>query len=255
MSLLHTKGQIKELDGETFTAIASSEVVDRQGEVIEQKGWDLKNYKNNPILLFMHDHTKPIGKATRVWLDKVSNELKFKGVISDATEYGRAAKQLMAEGILQTFSVGFQTQEMEGNRITKAELHEISLVSVPANPQARLQAAKSLEKAGVDEAVIKELTEEQDSEVITELKEEVTQLKKKLEEVQEVANTAVKGLQHLAPQRSKQEIVGKRLQSAKLLARTADILIGESKSPKTVSRAKLMKRTSEKLISNLKGDL
>lgn len=254
MNMLHTKGQVKEIDGESFTAIASSEVVDRQGEVIEQKGWDIRNYKQNPILLFMHDHTKPIGKATRVWLDKASNELRFKGVISTATEYGKAAKQLMEEGILQTFSVGFQTLEMEGNRITKAELHEISLVSVPANPQARLQAAKSLEKAGVDEAVIKQLTEE-DSETVTELKAKVKELEEAIEEVKDTAQMAVKGLQHLAPQRSKQETVTRRLEWGKVLAKTADKLIVTSKSPTTVSHAKLMKRTSEKLISNLKGDL
>lgn len=253
--MLYTKGQVKDLDGENFTAVASSEVLDRQGEVIEQTGWALKNYKDNPILLFMHDHTKPIGKATRVWIDKTVNQLKFKGVLSDATEYGRAAKQLMSEGILSTFSVGFQTLEMDGNRITKAELHEISLVSVPANPQARLQVAKSLEKAGIEESVIKEITEEKESEAVIQLKEQITELKEEVKQAKEVAEMAVKGLQHLNPQRSKPEIVSKRLHMAKVMAKAADKLIVESKSPKTVNQAKLMKVTSEKLISQLKGDL
>lgn len=260
--MLYTKGQVKELDGNSFTAVASSEVVDRQGEVIEQAGWMLKNYKDNPILLFMHDHTKPIGKATRVWLDKAVNQLKFKGVLSDATEWGRAAKQLMEEGILSTFSVGFQTQEMEGNRITKAELHEISLVSVPANPQARLQIAKSLEKAGIEESVIKDFTKENDSETIRQLQEQLAEAEKASEEANktaqealEKAEIAVKGLQHLNPHRSNTAVVSKRLHLAKVMAKAADKLIVESKSPKTVDRAKLMKVTSEKLISHLKGDL
>jgi len=256
MSTLHIKAEIKEKADDYFTAVASSEVEDRQGEVVKQAGWSLTNFKKNPILLWMHDHEKPLGKAERVWLDKTGKSpvLKFKGMISTATEYGRAAKQLMEEGILNSFSVGFRALEMDGNSITKAELFEISLVSVPANPEARLLAAKSLEGAGFKESVIKNVIGDTD-ESIAELKEQIAELKKEASEAKALAESAVKGLQHLNPQRSKQEVVSKRLQSVKLLAKTADILIVESKSPKTVDRAKLMKRTSEKLISNLKGDL
>lgn len=263
MSTLHINAEIKEKSDDYFTAVASSEVEDRQGEVVKQAGWSLTNFKKNPILLWMHDHEKPLGKAERVWLDKTGKTpvLKFKGMISTATEYGRAAKQLMEEGILNSFSVGFRALEMEGNAITKAELFEISLVSVPANPEARLLAAKSLEGAGFKENVIKNLIGEEDAEEenqedeVATLKSKIAQLEEQVIKTQEIAENAVKGLQHLAPLGSKQEVVSKRLQSVKLLAKTADKLIVESKSPKTVDRAKLMKRTSEKLISNLKGDL
>lgn len=258
MDTLYTKAEIKVKADDTFTAVASSEVEDRQGEVVKQAGWSLKNFKDNPILLWMHEHDKPIGKAERVWLDKTGKSpiLKFKGMISTATEYGRAAKQLMEEGILKTFSVGFRPLEMEGKEITKAELFEISLVSVPANPEARLLAAKTLEGAGIRESVIKEVIGvEDDKEEITELKAKISELEEQVTKTQEIAESAVKGLQHLNPHRSKQETVSKRLQSAKVLAKTADILIVESKSPKTVDRAKLIKRTSEKLISDLKKEL
>ncbi len=255
-----TKAQIEKSADDTFTAIASSEVEDRQGEVVEQNGWDLKNFKKNPILLWMHDHTKPLGKATRVWLDKSGKKpvLMFKGVISDATDYGKAAKQLMEEGILSTFSVGFRPLEMDGSTITKSELFEISLVSVPANPEARLLAAKSLEKAGFDTQVIKDVVGDEDTdkdEIIAELRKELDETKVIANKALENAEVAVKGLQYLAPQRSKQEVVSKRLELSKVIAKTADKLIVESKSQKTVSNAKLMKRTSEKLIQNLKGDL
>lgn len=247
---------IQEKAEDSFTAVASSEVEDRQGEVVKQAGWDLKNFKKNPILLWMHDHEKPLGKAERVWIDKTGTKpvLKFKGIISTATEWGRAAKQLMEEGILNSFSVGFRALEMDGSDITKSELYEISLVSVPANPEARLLAAKSLEKVGIEQGVIKTLTGES-NEDIAELKKEIAELKKEATEAKALAEDAVKGLQHLNPLRSKQESVGKRLQLGKVLAKTADRLIVESKSPKTVDRAKLMKRTSEKLIRDLKGDL
>lgn len=262
----YTKAQIKLKADDSFTAVASSEVEDRQGEVVRQAGWNLKNYKDNPILLWMHEHDKPIGKAERVWLDKTGKSpvLKFKGMISTATEYGRAAKQLIEEGILKTFSVGFRPLEMEGSEITKAELFEISLVSVPANPEARLLAAKSLEKSGIDESIIKHVvwedgTDDEDEDdqpnEVEILKEQMAELQEAVKNATEQAEVAVKGLRHLAPHRSKQEIVSKRLQSAKLLARVSDKLIVESKNPKTVDRAKLIKRTSEKLISDFKGDL
>lgn len=257
MNKLYTKAEIKEKTQEVFTAIASSEVEDRQGEIVRQTGWNLKNFKDNPVLLYMHDHTKPIGKATRVWLDKSGKSpmLKFKGYISDATEELKGYKRLVEDGILNSFSVGFRPLEMDGNEITKAELFEISLVSVPANPEARLLAVKSLEDGGFKSEVINKIVGDNDEESLESLKAELKEAKELAREALEQANIAVKGLQYLAPQRSKQETVSKRLQSAKLLARTSDLLIVESKSEKTVSRAKLIKRTSEKLISELKGDL
>lgn len=253
METNHIEATIKEKKADEFTAVASSSVVDRQGESIDQKGWDLKNFKTNPILLWMHDHTKPLGKATRVWLDRTGSEpvLKFKGVISTATDWGKAAKQLMDEGILNSFSVGFRAMDIDDNTITKAELFEISLVTVPANPQARLVAGKSLKEAGVAEDVIKEF-EVSDVEV---LKCKVKELEDSLKKTQQNAESAVKGLQYLAPQRSKQTVVTKRLELSKVVARAADQLIVESKSPKTVSHAKVIKRASEKLISNMKGEL
>lgn len=255
MKELYTKAEIKEKAQDVFTAVASSEIEDRQGEVVKQDGWDLKNFKNNPVLLYMHDHTKPIGKATRVWLDKASGKpmLKFKGFISDATEELKGYKKLIEDGILNSFSVGFRPLEMDGNTITKAELFEISLVSVPANPEARLLAVKSLEDAGFDKKVINKVVGEEDN--VEAIKKELEETKELAREALDQANIAVKGLKYLAPQRSKQEIVSKRLQLGKVLAKTSDKLIVESKSPKTVDRAKLIKRTSEKLISELKGDL
>lgn len=269
MSKLYTKAEIKEKAQDSFTAVASSEIEDRQGEIVRQAGWSLKNFKENPVLLYMHDHTKPIGKATRVWIDKTGKSpmLKFKGFISDATEELRGYKTLIEQGILNSFSVGFRPLEMEGNEITKAELFEISLVSVPANPEARLLAVKSLEDAGFKEETIEKVVgvdedEEDEDTVVEDVLEELENLKEQISETKEIAdqaleqaNTAVKGLKYLAPQGSKQETVSKRLQLSKAVVKAADKLIVESKSPKTVDRAKLMKRTSEKLIRNLKGDL
>lgn len=250
-----TKALIVEKSADEFTAVASSETKDRHGDIVKQDGWDLKGFKDNPVLLFMHDHTKPIGKATKVWVDTAGKaKLMFKGVISSATEEARAAKQLMQEGILRSFSVGFMPLEMDGDTITKSELHEISLVSVGANADARLQATKALQNAGFNEEVIKNVVEASEDRTAG-LESELAELKEKLASVEDKADMAVKGLQHLAPRRSKQEVVTERLHHSKIIARAADKLIGGVSSDKAALHAKIIKRSSEMLIRSNKGDL
>lgn len=259
--MYYTKAEISEKKEDSFTAVASTASEDRQGEVVKVEGWQLKNYKTNPILLFMHDHTKPIGKATRVWVEKAtgSPRLMFRGLISTATDVGRAAKQLMEEGILNSFSVGFRPLEMDGNVISKSELYEISLVSVPANPDARLVATKSLQDAGFDEDVIDELVgveEEEADVVIEELKTELANAQETAKLALEKAELAVKGLQHLDPLRSNHEVVNDRLRHSKIIAKAADELLGKGTSHRrSVSMVKVIKRSSEMLIRSHKADL
>lgn len=269
-----TKATIKENTNDVFTAIASTGIEDRQGEIVEPSGWQLKNYKANPILLLHHDHTMPLGKATKVWVDKTTSKAKlmFKGFISTATDYGKAAKQLMEEGILNTFSVGFKPIEMDGNTITKSELYEISLVSVPANPEARTLAVKTLEKHGFDQKLIKSFVSEDEREeeleeetpgheekdpTLADLRKEVAEVLAIATKASENAELAVKGLSYLNPHRSKREVVTTRLQLSKVIAKAADKILTDKPMPvtKTVSTAKVIKRSSEILIRNLKQDL
>lgn len=256
--MLYTKAVISEKKEDTFTAVASTDTEDRQGERVLQDGWQLKNFKDNPILLFMHDHTKPIGKATRVWIEKASGKprLMFKGVISSATDVGKAAKQLMDEGILNSFSVGFRPLEMDGNSITKSELYEISLVSVPANPDARLVMAKSLEGAGFEQDVIDEFMGDERDALIDALQTELVATRSTANAALEKAELAVKGLQHLNPRRSNHEVVNARLRQSKIIAKAADHLLGKPVSKeRTASTVKVIKRSSEQLIRSLKDDL
>lgn len=136
---------MKVSDGEVL-GVASTEAMDRQGESIKQDGWDLKNFKQNPAILASHNYFDfPIGKATGIKV--VDGKLLFKAVFSQSTQKAIEAYQLIKEGILNTFSVGFIAREFDAkdnNIITKAELLEISVVSVPANPQA-VVLAKGLE--------------------------------------------------------------------------------------------------------------
>ena len=109
---------------------------DRQGDVIPMAAWNsgLKNYLKNPIILAYHNHQMPIGKMVE---HKVTDQgLWVRAQIPQ--EVGDVYK-LIKKGILSAFSVGFRVRDAdydsasESFLIKELELHEISVVSVPAN--------------------------------------------------------------------------------------------------------------------------
>jgi len=118
----------------TFEVIASTEGMDRDGEVILVTAWDLKRFNENPVVLFGHDYWSfPIGAVTSIEI--VDGKLVAKGVFA-RTEQGQIARQLYDDGILKAVSVGFIVKNREGNKITEAELLELSFVPVPSNADA-----------------------------------------------------------------------------------------------------------------------
>ena len=128
---------------------ASTNDTDRAGDVIDKEAWEkggLDNFSNNPIILFNHDYNRPIGRATGLetddrWLKLTANISKSAGDVTN----------LVKEGILRAFSVGFRVkdadyiEETDGLKISDAELFEISVVSVPANQAATFSVAKSFD--------------------------------------------------------------------------------------------------------------
>lgn len=230
-----------EKKGDRLIAIASTAVEDRHGEVVEVEGWDTKNFKNNPIMLWAHDHSEiAIGKAKNIKVDKSggSSSLVFEPVFHDKTEKARAIKALYEgwtdedgvyyEPVLNSFSVGFRPLDTDGNRYTKQELLEISAVNVPANPEARVIARKSLESMGFEDKTIKEVLDEnekqQDHEnVIKQLGEELAEKQAEIDELKnEVASLR-------ASQSSKNYLVEQRLRRLKALDRLTEDLIKDSK--------------------------
>ena len=158
--LLHTKAEIsvKDEDGMVEGVVGSTAVIDRLGEIIEQDGWDLTNYKKNPVVLWGHnvrEERPPIGKAVKVWLDGVrKKKLSFDIKFDLADEFAAEIYRKVKEGFLSTVSVGFLPLENEPmnkddggffspQRYLKQELLELSFVPVPANPEA-LTAFKSM---------------------------------------------------------------------------------------------------------------
>lgn len=259
MDKRYTKATIEKATGDAdFIAVASTAIEDRHGEVISQDGWDLKAFKKNPVLLWAHDHNEPaVGTASKVWIegDGKNAALMIKGKFHEFTDKARAIKQMVQEGIIKTMSVGFQPIEMEGNTYVKQELHEVSFVNVPANPNAMVSAYKSLKDAGFKNKTIAELgIPVAVLEQLEELKVETSELKKDFESFKK---TVVKAQVPVNPL-GRSRLVKERLSMHKVIAKAADkILEGKNALPaqQKTDLVKVIKRANDKLIVSHKEQL
>jgi hypothetical protein len=134
-------------DNGTFDVIISTEDTDRSGEIVKQNGWELTNYKNNPIVLWGHDYySLPVGVCTETYLTESNGvpALGAKGVFLSAeiNPFAQQVRKLYEFGLGKgagvgcTTSVGFIPKEFDENArntITKSELLEFSFVPIPAN--------------------------------------------------------------------------------------------------------------------------
>lgn len=138
--------EVKGLGDNEIEIVGSTEAIDRDGEVLSIDGWDLKHYNKNPVVLESHDYWSPaIGRAKVSIKDK---KMIFKIEFPPEGVHPRADlfKKLYKLGFMKASSVGFIPKEWElgdGDKkprrtFTKQELLEISLVTVPSNPEALL---------------------------------------------------------------------------------------------------------------------
>jgi len=106
-------------------------------------------------MLWQHDPAQPIG----VW-DEIREDARglwVKGRLLDEVEKGREAARLVAAGAIDGLSIGYRTKkatrDSQGRRrLVEVELWEVSLVTFPMLPEARLGA-----KAGTPEAGLRSL--------------------------------------------------------------------------------------------------
>lgn len=259
----HVKATIEKGEGSKLIAVASTATEDRHGEVVSVEGWDIKAFKKNPVLQWAHDHTEPaIGVAKNLKVEGVGKKarLVFEPVFHDYTERAKALKSMVEDGILNSFSVGFRPLEMDGNVFTKQELLEISLVNVPANPDARMLAYKSLESKGLDTSVLGEIKAwtEEVAEIIPEDETpSIEALQAKLSDMEDKYELLVKGLKNLNPHGRSSDVVKTRLSLNKVIARAIDKMLEQApnKDSQTVTLAKVVKRANEKLIVDQKQEI
>ena len=144
---------IKQVEGlnRTLRFIASTEAIDRDGEVLLASGWQLDKFLKNPVFQWAHDYSQPpIGKIVNAQVvnDQLVEDVEF----ADAETYPFAdiIYRLYMGGFLNAVSVGFipiewQTGKKDGDprkTYTKQEQLELSGVPVPSNPEA-LQSART----------------------------------------------------------------------------------------------------------------
>ena len=128
---------------------ASTIDVDRHGDVVPSTVWEkgMQNYLKNPVILAYHDHNNPIGRMTEHKTD--GKGLWIKARISTAAKQF----QLIKDGVLTAFSIGFRVLDAEYNSaaevflIKDLELVEISVVSVPANQNTLFDLSKAFDDA------------------------------------------------------------------------------------------------------------
>ena len=133
---------------------------DQGGDVVERGAYAaslkaLKDQGRTVKMLWQHDPAQPIGVWDEVREDK--RGLYVKGRILTATPKGAEAAALIEAGAIDGLSIGYRTVKstrgQDGARhLTQVELWEVSLVTFPMLPSARV-AAKSSGSDTEDEAL------------------------------------------------------------------------------------------------------
>ncbi len=149
--------------------VASTDTVDRYGDVINQDGWNIAAYERNPVVLLNHNaNSLPIGKgAVAVKNGQLMIDVEF----DKDDELAQRVERKARNGFLNAVSVGFNPiesverarlpkdhpayTERGGNYFNKSELLEVSIVTIPANSEATTLSAKNI--AQIDRLSVRDL--------------------------------------------------------------------------------------------------
>jgi hypothetical protein len=135
----------------TFKVIISTSDEDRQGDTVDQTKWNLKNFENNPVVLWAHDYySLPIGVATKIGVEDGKLVAEGKFAPADLNPFAAQVAALYEAGFIKTTSVGYMQHESG-----ELELLEFSFVPVPANPYALSMREMKQLKLNVPELVMK----------------------------------------------------------------------------------------------------
>jgi HK97 family phage prohead protease len=145
--------EVKAEAGKPVVLCIGSSAPDRMGDTIASTGWRLESYQKNPIVLWAHDrHQPPVAKSARVWADgeRLMSEPEF--TPREMYPFGAMVGEMVKGGFLNAASVGFRplkhawNEERGGIDFIEQELLEYSIVPVPANAEALVEA----KAAGID---------------------------------------------------------------------------------------------------------
>lgn len=158
-----SKADGDDADAPTILFRITDETVDRMSDTIATIGWDIKDYKKNPVVLWSHSHyNPPVARSLKIEVDKKLKEVRSIAEFTpkDLYPFGFMVYEMYVGKFLNAVSVGFQPKSYEwvsqdededrakrgGINFLKQSLLEYSACPVPANPNA-LALARS---AGID---------------------------------------------------------------------------------------------------------
>lgn len=153
---LHTKLDLKKVteDGEFEGYGAVFNNVDVANDIILPGAFtgSIRDKGVNSIkMLFQHDPAMPIGKWIEIKED--THGLFVKGKILQSISRGAETLAMLKEGIVDGLSIGFRTIKSvweEGSdfrQLLEVDLWEVSVVTFPANPKARVDTVKTIRDA------------------------------------------------------------------------------------------------------------
>lgn len=146
-----------------FSAVITSETIDRDGEVLIPSGMNSKEFERNPTLFWNHDYAEPVGKAVGQ-LKRKEREIVADFVFAKRPDgyagefFPEVAAALVAQGIVSGVSVGYVPEEggvrmatdidrkKYGGSVSRIfsrwKLLEVSLAPLQANPEALITAVR-----------------------------------------------------------------------------------------------------------------
>jgi len=147
--------EIKETDQDEnyfyFSGYGSTKDLDLVNDIVEPTAFNKSLKSKLPVMLWQHDRYEPIGIYTEAVPDDKGLKVRGKMPLDDDFVKGRVVPQLKI-GSVDALSIGFIVRKADWDHdkgirtIKEADLLEVSLVTFPANPEARITGLKALER-------------------------------------------------------------------------------------------------------------
>ena len=177
-----TYGQVREIpnnveETRVIPFILSTPTRDRHHTILNQNRWKLDNYRNNPVVGYMHNlygnlcnppnPDDVIGKAVSVGVEDINGEMCLCGkALFEPEDLNLQAEKIFQKllfGTLSGVSVGFlevgagqwgsgseaEGRENETYRFLGQELIEFSIVNIPSNPNGAKRALRDHTKGAL----------------------------------------------------------------------------------------------------------
>lgn len=153
-SILTIKSVTENDDERIFTGIATTPSTDRDDDILEPLG---AKFTLPVVLLAHHNHSQPIGEVIQA--EVTASGILVTAKVAKIDEPGKLKDRLdevwqaIKLGLIKGLSVGFKIKEYSyienswGLHIKEWEWYELSVVTIPANPDAAITSVKQIKQA------------------------------------------------------------------------------------------------------------